>query len=654
MPKRVCLPKKERDDLLQALKKGEPSIGELYKMSSPERRAAFEKLVGEDDARLVNAKFEAAMVSKHKNALERWVKSVTSAKEPIRRDMLKRVERVKDALETGKYGEFLEDLASEKVGINVTQEEAETILRLKENVDKLKAEIPADSPKGSQERMAYGLALDRFKNYVGELKLNAESLTWKERAMPVNYVNNAIELANFTKGLVATLDNSFIGRQGIKTLLSGKYKLWGKTFVQSLELFGKELFSAAPDGWFKNRSDAVMAGVRAEIWSRQNALNGKYAAAKNAYGLGLFQEEVFPSSLPERIPLFGRLFKASETAFKGSAMLMRANLADAMIAAAEKNGIDVLDETQATALGSIVGSMTGRGELTRLAPISRGLNAFFFAPRFLKANFNTITAHTFDKTMTPYGRRVAATNTLRIAATLGAVLSVADMLNPGSVDWDPRSSNFGTIKVGQRRLDITGGMKGLVNLATRIMPTIHNGELGFWTKSSATGAYTKMSTGEFGEQTALDTFQNFFEGKLSPGAGVFRDVWKGQRFGGEKPGVVNTTIGLITPISAQILQEELAKGNDDLLLVMLAESFGFSATDTTFMGYGKRWQTLADEQGEAVMNDALKKVTERFNERAEELQNSNYWEQLDSKQRSDALKDIRTEENDYVLRSYGL
>ena len=133
-------------------------------------------------------------------------------------------------------------------------------------------------------------------------------------------------------------------------------------------------------------------------------------------------------------------------------------------------------------------------------------------------------------------------------------------------------------------------MRGLVILGARLVPTIHNGEWGFWSKSVTTGKWTKLGGEGYGQQDAMDVLTNFFAGKLSPSAGAIRDVWKGEKFSGKKPTVINTTLGLITPISAQTLIEELKKGSDDLLLVMLAEAFGISVTNYTFRGTGKKWE----------------------------------------------------------------
>lgn len=648
MPTRICLPTAERNKLRDALKNGTVTIRDLYGLKSADRRKLLEKYVGEDFAQVVNAKFEAAMVSSQKTAITNWIKSATTAKDPIRRDMLKKVERIKEALTTGEQGDFLADLAEMKLGISVTEEEAKTIIKLKNDVDNFKMDIDPNSPVRSEERMRYGLAVDRFKNYIGELKLEADTLTLKEKLEPKNWGEDIINLAGTAKSLIASLDNSFIGRQGIKTLLKGDYKIWADSFKTSFKLFGQEMMAKSPKGLFPKRDDAVMAMLRADIYSRPNALNGKYAAAKNGYGLGQFHEEAFPTSIPSMIPGLGKVFKASESAFTGSALKMRAELADAMIAAAEQNGVDMLDEKQATAFGSLVASLTGRGELTTTAAMGREINALMFAPRFLKANFNTLTGHMFDKTMTPQARRVAAMSTVKIAASIGAVMTMANILHPGSAELDPRSTNFGKIKIGNKRYDITGGMAGLAVLASRITPTYHNGEWGFWTKNKA-GVYTKMSQGEYGESTALDTFEQFFEGKLSPLAGALRDVWKGQKYSGEKPTFVNTVSGLTIPISVQVLQEELEKGNDDILFAMIAEGLGFSSSDETFGAYGKRWKEFEEKRGTDAMNKALKQLTDRFNKRADQLQSSSQWDKMTNDQQKKALEKIKKEETDRVL-----
>lgn len=648
----VCLPKINREKLLTAFKSGQLTIERLYQASEIGRREILEKYVGKENASLVNAKFEQAMLSNQKKAFANWIQRTTARTDPRRRDMLKKVESVKKFLKRDEEGRFMEDLAESKLGIRITEAEGKFLLDTKEKIDIARAKIPENSPIRSKERLEYGYAVDIFKQFIGERELGARTLTFREKLLPKNYWEDIIEVAGITKSLVATLDNSFIGRQGIKALYSNP-KIWLTSASESIKNFGKELFTKAPEGFFEKRSDAIMSGIRADIYSRPNALNGKYTAAKNGYGLGVLHEEVFPTSLPERLPFVGRPFKASETAFGGTALRMRADLADAIIKASERNKIDMLDPKEATAHGKLVSSMTGRGDLGKLEIMGRELNVLMFSVKFLKSNFDTLTAHLFDTEMTRASRITAAQNTARIAVSITTVLAIADILG-ADVEWDPRSSRFGQICIDKKCFDMTGGMRGLVTLGVRMTPTLHNGEWGFWSKSGTTGKYTNMWTGEFGKQTALDTFENFFEGKASPLTGIFRDVWRGQNFQGEKPTVVSSTLGLITPISVQTLVEEVQKGNDDLLLVMLAEAFGISYYEYVFRGSGKKWTTLKEQEGDRVFNDSLKKVQNEFNERADKLKKSSKWKRMDNDEQSKELDKIRREETNKIFSKYNI
>ena len=650
----LCLPKTNREKLSKALKSGDITIAKLYQMSDVERNVIFKQYVGKDFASLVNAKFEQAMLSNQKKSLANWIQRTLSQKEPIRRDMLKKVENIKKFLTPDEEKGFLKDLAESKLGLNVTEEEAKTIIGMKSKIDELRVKIPENSQRGSIERLSYGFAVDDFKELVGKMKLEAEAITLGERFLPKNFGKNIVDVAGITKSFVATLDNSFIGRQGIKTLLAGKYGIWANTFVESFKNFGKELVAKSPKGFFTTGDSAVMRAIRADIYSRPNSLNGKYRASKNGYGLGVLHEEAFPSSFPERIPLLGRIFKASEVAFNGSALRMRADLADAVIATAEKNGIDMLDEAQATSFGKLVSSMTGRGGLGKVETIGKETNVLFFSIKFLKSNFDTLTAHQLDKTFTPEAKKAAALATFKIAMSINAFLLVAKILNPDSVDFDPRKGRYGKIRVMGHDIDITGGMGGLLTFGSRLVPTIHNGEWGLWTYSKNTRKWSNMLEAGFGETTALDYVEQFFQGKLSPLAGAVRDALKGQNFQGEKPNFVNTTLGLITPISFDMLVEELKKGNDDILIAMMAESLGFSATDTTMRGFGKKWDKLKEKKGDDVYNQSLKQVTERFNERAQKLESSLRWEKMDNEKRTKELGAIRKEETDRIFNRYGI
>ena len=71
-------------------------------------------------------------------------------------------------------------------------------------------------------------------------------------------------------------------------------------------------------------------------------------------------------------------------------------------------------------------------------------------------------------------------------------------------------------------------------------------------------------------------------------------------------------------------------------------------------GYGKRWQALKEKEGNAKYNEALKQVTERFNERAGKLESSSRWKKMDNEKRSKELQTIRSEETERIFGRYGI
>jgi hypothetical protein len=341
--------------------------------------------------------------------------------------------------------------------------------------------------------------------------------------------------------------------------------IWAKGFIESWKAIGRELVGI--DG---------MLPVKADVFSRPNALNGKYKAG--GFDLGIKFEEAFPVSYPGRIPLLGRFFKAAESAFNGMALIMRADYADRVIARAEKYGKDMSNPDEARGSGKLVNSMTGRGSIGKLDVIGNEINTAIFSIKFLKSNIDVLTAHIFDPTMGKFEKIEAAKNLAGIVVTTSAILFTANQLFPDSVDWDPRSANFGKIRIGDTRFDVSGGMASIITLASRITPTIHDGEWGFYSKSSTTGKVTKLNSGKWGSMTVMDIINNYWQGKLSPIAGALRDVWKGETFGGQKITPTGLATQLLTPLPIQTFLELKNNPNSaNLLLSMILEGLGISA-----------------------------------------------------------------------------
>lgn len=641
-----CLTKPLAKKFKEKLKDGTLNPSKLVAMTSAERRAMFADIIGAENAKKVNALFESKLLLKNQQkGMITWAKTVSGIKPQVRRDLIARIERLDKVLTPETENAFLEDLASQRLGISVTPEQAEKLFELSKLVENKKASIPSDAPIGSKERLEYGIALTEFKNYAGDLKL--EKPTLLDRIKPNNIGDTITELAGAAKGMVATLDNSFFGRQGIK-ILYNKPLMWSRAFLKSFNDIGKELVGR----------DAKLP-IQADVYSRPNSLNGKYSLAK--IDIGIDTEEAYPSLLPEKIPLLGRLFKASETAYSGGALRLRADYADKIIELAEKQGIDTYDKKQMEAIGNLVNSMTGRGNIGRLNVFGKETNVALFSVKFLKSNFDTLTAHLLDKKATAFTKRQSAKNLLRIVASIATILALAKANDDDSVELDPRSTSFARLKIGKNRFDISGGMSSLVTLASRLVPSKHNGEWGIWSKTS-TGNFTNLYEPDYGGRTAMDVFWDFWEGKLSPVAGVLRDLWKGEHFGGEKPSPKSIAKNLTVPISIQQLQDMLndkaTTGNSGtmILTAMILEGLGISVSTPFITNWMNSDSKELNQFKEKVGETEFKKANIEYNvivsEKTDDLTKSQEYKNMSDEDKSKAIAKIKSDAKAKVFKNH--
>ena len=395
-----------------------------------------------------------------------------------------------------------------------------------------------------------------LQNYVADLKGQANKLSLVDLKNPGKLAIKAVDtVAGNAKAIKASMDNSAIFRQGWKTLWTNPM-IWAKnaqkTFVDMFKTFGGK---------------KVMDELNADIVSRPN-----YDLMRKAkLDVGVV-EEAFPTALPEKIPGLGRIYKASQDAYTAFVHKTRADVFDKYIDIAKRSDLE-LDNVQLESIGKMVNSLTGRGSLGRGEPVAGVVNNVFFSPRLLKSNIDTLTAHQFQKGVTPFVRKQAAINLLKIVSGTAAVLAIAKIIKPESVELDPRSADFGKIRVKDTRFEVSGGMASIITLASRLITSS--------TKSSLTGevkplnARTKDGKPMFGAQTGTDVIYTFFENKLSPAASVVKDLLKGQDFEGNKPTVGSTTKNLFAPLPAtNFLELKNNPNSANILLSMIADALG--------------------------------------------------------------------------------
>ncbi len=312
------------------------------------------------------------------------------------------------------------------------------------------------------------------------------------------------------------------------------------------------------------------------------------------------REEAFPSQAAEKLvsPQFwatkarhprtptnktGLSFvRASGRAYTDFLDNQRYNIYSALRKDAELHGEIETAKLKAD-LAKITNWATGRGNMTHkdLAVIA---NTFLFSPRLFKSRLDAVgitdlaslvtgKEHGFYRSLHPYARKKAFMSLVKLVAAGTGVLITAAKLGGADVEIDPRSSDFGKIRVGNTRFDIWGGYqqeaRTIAQLATQT------------TKSSTTGEFTHLGRGHH-----LDPLVRFMQGKLSPPFSTAVAFKQGEEFGGQ-PFSLKTEAGdKLIPLGLQDIHKAWKQGMSPY---GLAVTFGVSS-----LGVGS--QTYKDQK----------------------------------------------------------
>jgi hypothetical protein len=158
-------------------------------------------------------------------------------------------------------------------------------------------------------------------------------------------------------------------------------------------------------------------------------------------------------------------------------------------------------------LGKYINAATGRGDLGALNEASALLGNLFFSPRYLAS---LVQAPLYMIRADPLIRKEAMKDMAAQftgAATLLGLASVAG----AAVELDPRSADFGKIRVGNTRVDPWRGYQQIA----RLVAMIQSGE-------------TKSAGGSIYGIDADEAILRFFRTKLSPQAGFAVDAYYGK------------------------------------------------------------------------------------------------------------------------------
>lgn len=197
--------------------------------------------------------------------------------------------------------------------------------------------------------------------------------------------------------------------------------------------------------------------------------------------LGVLEPDVaqqFPSTWAEKAPLIGPVTRGSERNYVGTLDPLRASRFDDVAGKIEadfwKGGMQgPIDPKEYEAAANYVSDVTGRGKLPEFTQgsMAKGLNAVGWSPRFRMSRLSVMNPINYTQAGR-YGSKSGIPLSQfrqdmgKFGVGLGGALGTAALLG-GDVEIDPRSSDFAQAQFGNTRLDLTGALKPVANMATR-------------------------------------------------------------------------------------------------------------------------------------------------------------------------------------------
>lgn len=351
---------------------------------------------------------------------------------------------------------------------------------------------------------------------------------YKNRTDTQKLKDMTIEVLNVPRTIMSSMDFSAPLRQGLVASVAHP-TIAGKAFI---EMFRQAVSQKRFDRWFQDVRES-------DEWPIMEQ-SGLYVADPHDYKLSA-KEEQFMNNLAEKIPFIGKLIKGSERAYVSYLNKMRVDLF--------QQGADVLESMGMTfensqeeyeGLASFINNSTGRGKLAKIGSVSLEdaapvFNSIFFSPRLIASRLSLLNPMYYAK-LPKYARIMALKDMSKfvgfgvsmlylLKAAFGCEDNCTDCKNCIKVETDPRSTDFGKLRIGNTRYDVWGGFQQYA----RIIAQMASGQ----SKSATSGKINDIDgKGLFGKDRA-DVLGSFVRGKLSPIPATILDFAAGRNIIGE-------------------------------------------------------------------------------------------------------------------------
>jgi len=379
-----------------------------------------------------------------------------------------------------------------------------------------------------------------------------------------------LDVLNIPRAVLASWDLSAPLRQG--ALL-----FWGqpKESVPALRPMVISFFS-------KKHARTVDEIIRANPYYNLSQDSGLYVAPLYGVSEKITQrEEAFMSRFARYFPLVSH----SERAYVTYLNKLRMDVFASYARAWEGTSRTVADYK---ALARAINVMSGRGLLGKMSEIGGVLNAALFSPRYQASRI--MLPIEFVRA-TPVVRKMMARGILSFVMANCTILTLWVLADDdASVELDPRSTDFGKLKIGNTRLDFWAGFQQYFRTIVQIITGMR--------KISTTGKLTEVQRDQVVNQ--------FVRSKLSPVFGFVADLLKGETFVGdelslEPESVIQQARERLVPMFVQDLIEAIEETGLAGGLLALPGMFGVGV-QTYGGGY---WDEFIDMLGQPKQSDTL-------------------------------------------------
>jgi hypothetical protein len=288
--------------------------------------------------------------------------------------------------------------------------------------------------------------------------------------------------------------------------------------------------------------------------------------------LGMIEEK-FMASIVEKVPVIGRITRATGRAYTSFLNKLRADVFSDIVSGATEVGKD-LTALELKEISSFVNAASGRGSLGVLEKAAPILNGVLFSPRLMASRIHFMNPVNYVKA-SPVVRKEMLKSMFSIAGYGLSIIGLAKLAG-AKIGTDPTSSDLGKMKVGDTRIDIWGGYQQYI----RMFAQLYTGKY----TSSTSGKEIKLGEG-YKPLTRWDILWRQIESKESPIASLVTDILKQQNYAGEK---INIPKELGSRFVPMLLGDLYDLYNDDPKLLPLSIVGMFGAGLQTYKPKSKK------------------------------------------------------------------